>query len=78
VGLRRAGIRSEERLELKRLYHHLFRGGKNLTTALGKARSEFSSPAAQIMLEFVASAKRGVCSDIGAPSESEAERQIEL
>ena len=30
VGLRRAGFTTEQRLELKRLYHLLFRGGKNL------------------------------------------------
>ena len=66
IGLRRAGISSAERLELKRLYHALFRGGKNLSEALAAARKDFSSPAAQIMLEFITTARRGVCADRGA------------
>ena len=78
VGLRRAGFSREERLELKRLYHELFRGGKNLREAAAKAGAEFTSRAAQIMLQFVVSAQRGVCSDSGTPSETEENGQIEL
>jgi UDP-N-acetylglucosamine acyltransferase len=63
VGLRRAGFTVEQRLELKRLYHALFRSGKNLQQAVAAARRQFSSPATQILLDFVAGAKRGVCAD---------------
>jgi UDP-N-acetylglucosamine acyltransferase len=66
VGLRRAGLDATARQELKKLYRVLFRGGKNLRTALAEAQKNFSSPAAKIMLEFIASAKRGVCVDAGA------------
>ena len=65
VGLRRAGFTAEQRLELKRLYHALFRSGMNLRAALAAARKEFASPVAKNMLDFVAGAKRGVCSDGG-------------
>jgi UDP-N-acetylglucosamine acyltransferase len=65
VGLRRAGFTAEQRLELKRLYHLLFRGGKNLRAALAAAQKEFSSAPAKTLLDFLASAKRGVCVDIG-------------
>jgi len=65
VGLRRADFTAEQRLELKRLYHLLFRSGKNLRTAIEEARKNFGSPAAKIMLDFVASTKRGVCADAG-------------
>ena len=65
VGLRRAGINAEQRLELKRLYHALFRGGKNFRAALAAAQSEFTGAAAQTMMQFIAAAKRGVCSDAG-------------
>jgi len=65
VGLRRAGFKAEERLELKRLYQELFRAGQNLRAAVAGARAKFSSPAAQTMLDFLASAPRGVCSDAG-------------
>lgn len=65
VGLRRAGFTTKQRLELKKLYRALFRSGENLRNALAAAQKNFSSAAARTVLDFVASAKRGVCSDIG-------------
>ncbi len=65
VGLRRAGFTAEQRLELRKLYHVLFRSRKPLRTVFGEARKDFHSPAAKILLEFVADAKRGLCSDTG-------------
>jgi UDP-N-acetylglucosamine acyltransferase len=65
VGLRRAGLTSAERLELKRLYRLLFRSGKNLREAIAAGRKEFTGPRAQELLDFVASSKRGVCRDAG-------------
>ena len=65
IGLRRAGFTAEQRLELKRLYHLLFRGGKNLRAALAAAQTEFSSAPAKTLLDFLAGAKRGVCADVG-------------
>ena len=65
VGLRRAGLTAEQRLELKRLYHLLFRSGKNLREALDEARKSFSGDAAKTMLDFIAEARRGVCTDTG-------------
>jgi UDP-N-acetylglucosamine acyltransferase len=61
VGLRRASMSADERLELKRLYKALFRSGVNLRAAAAAAREDFSSPSARCMLEFIASSKRGVC-----------------
>jgi UDP-N-acetylglucosamine acyltransferase len=69
IGLRRAGFGPDERLELKQLYRALFRDGVNLRRALATALPKFSSPPARIMLEFLASAKRGVCSDVGSAPE---------
>jgi len=69
IGLRRAGIGSAERLELKKLYRLLFRDGLNLRAALAKAQTEFSSAPARVMIDFIASAKRGVCSDVGSSRE---------
>jgi UDP-N-acetylglucosamine acyltransferase len=68
VGLRRAGFTSEQRLELRKLYHKLFRSEKNLRTTLAEARENFSGPAAKILLEFATDAKRGLCSDTGRVS----------
>ena len=72
VGLRRAGITPDARLELKRLYHALFRGGKNLRLAVAAARGNFTSPAAKVLLDFVAASKRGVCADLGSAPDLEA------
>jgi UDP-N-acetylglucosamine acyltransferase len=65
VGLRRAGFTAAQRLELKRLYHQLFRSGKNLRSALAAAYMEYRSEPAQALLNFIAASKRGVCSDVG-------------
>jgi UDP-N-acetylglucosamine acyltransferase len=71
IGLRRAGFSAEQRLELKQLYKFLFRSGKNLREAANEAKSKFTSPAAATMLDFIAGAKRGVCSDSGAHERGE-------
>ena len=65
IGLRRAGIGPAERMELKRLYRLLFRGGQNVSEALAQARKEFTSPAASTMLEFVSASRRGIVRDTG-------------
>jgi UDP-N-acetylglucosamine acyltransferase len=64
VGLRRAGFTAGQRLELKQLYHKLFRSGQNLRSAVITAREIFPGVAARTLLDFVASAKRGVCADV--------------
>jgi UDP-N-acetylglucosamine acyltransferase len=71
VGLRRAGITSEQRLELKRLYHSLFRSEGRLAIALANARGMFTGEPARVMLDFVAASKRGVCADCGRRTEPE-------
>jgi UDP-N-acetylglucosamine acyltransferase len=63
VGLRRGGFTPAERLELKQLYRALFREGRNLRNAVAGARKTFTSAPARLMLDFVAAATRGVCSD---------------
>jgi UDP-N-acetylglucosamine acyltransferase len=65
VGLRRAGFPAEQRLELKKLYHLLFRSGKNLGEAIAGARKIFNGAASKTLLDFVSDAKRGVCADLG-------------
>ena len=65
VGLRRAEFTPAQRLELKRLYHELFRAGVNLRAAVAGAREKYSAPAPKMVLDFIPAAKRGVCSDRG-------------
>jgi UDP-N-acetylglucosamine acyltransferase len=74
IGLRRAGYSSEQRVELKLLYHALFRQGQNLRAARAAAEKQFSSPAARVLLDFMAASTRGVCRDTGRSGiETEAE-----
>jgi len=63
VGLRRAGFTSEQRLELKRLYHVLFRRTGSLKAALEAVTAEFRNEWSRVLIDFVAAAKRGVCAD---------------
>jgi UDP-N-acetylglucosamine acyltransferase len=61
VGLRRAGFSSQQRQELRRLYRLLFRGGFSLGSAIERARQEFTSDSARLLIDFIAGSKRGVC-----------------
>jgi len=65
IGLRRAGVSAADRLELKQVYHTLFRNGLNLRSALEHAQKSFSGERSRMLLEFIAAAQRGVCSDTG-------------
>ncbi len=71
VGLRRAGLTSEQRLELKKLYHVLFRSGQNMSNAIAVAELHFSSDLARSVIDFILASKRGVCTDVGELSEVE-------
>jgi UDP-N-acetylglucosamine acyltransferase len=61
IGLRRAGFTPDQRKELKRLYHLLFRGHKHLSHALLEADAQLWSDAAQHLIHFIRESKRGVC-----------------
>jgi UDP-N-acetylglucosamine acyltransferase len=65
VGLRRAGFSSLQRLELRRLYRWLFRTKLKFADALAAARAEFTSEPARVLLDFLATGKRGFCADAG-------------
>lgn len=76
VGLRRAGYSVEQRLELKKLYHLLFRSGKPFRAAIEEAQATFKADVSKIMLDFVTTSKRGVCMDPnlgGSEAEEEGE-----
>lgn len=66
VGLRRAGFTVQQRLELKQLYHVLFRGGRKLSDALAAARAQYTSEPSRLLLEFVGASRRGICRDTSA------------
>ncbi|MBM3847559.1 MAG: acyl-ACP--UDP-N-acetylglucosamine O-acyltransferase, partial [Verrucomicrobia bacterium] len=64
VGLRRAGMLPEERLELKRLYRLLFRRTGGWSEAIAEAGALCVRPPSQALIAFLVQSKRGVCSDI--------------
>ena len=63
IGLRRAGLNSEERLELRRLYHLIFRSRLKFRDALSRARAEAASEYAKQLLDFLESGRKGFCAD---------------
>ncbi len=71
IGLRRAGFSNEERLELRRLYHFLFRRRGRWSEVLAAAREQFTGARSQVMLDFVSGSKRGLCSDTGSTAAAE-------
>jgi UDP-N-acetylglucosamine acyltransferase len=66
VGLRRAGVSADARLELRELYRTLFRRGVPMRRALDEARERFTGELSKRMIDFVASARRGVCGHVGS------------
>jgi UDP-N-acetylglucosamine acyltransferase len=71
IGLRRAGFTAEQRLELKSAYKFLFRSGQQLRQAVAEAGKRYKDPAARTLIEFVATTKRGICSDVGTSWEED-------
>ena len=65
VGLRRAGVTAEQRLELKKLYRVLFRSDLRLKEALEQAGQPTPDSPAAKLIEFAASTTRGLCADKG-------------
>ncbi len=61
VGLRRAGLASEQRLELRRLYRILLRRDGSMKNAIASIDPAGLSPTGRVLLDFVNGSKRGVC-----------------
>jgi len=79
IGLRRAGVKPDERMELKKVYRLLLHPGRNLNEALAEARQQFTTASAKILIEFIAASKRGICVHHGqAHGETQDDENIEL
>ncbi len=61
LGLRRAGMSSDARLELKRIYKVIFRSGMNVSQALATIDEAQWGPEVRELLDFIRHAKRGIC-----------------
>jgi UDP-N-acetylglucosamine acyltransferase len=73
IGLRRAGLTAADRLELRRAYHALFRGGLSMRKAAEAANQAFTNPHARLLIDFVRASKRGVCADSSRSDEAVAD-----
>jgi UDP-N-acetylglucosamine acyltransferase len=60
IGLRRAGISAEVRLELRRIFHALFRSGRSWAASVEGAGLEVRSEWGKSMLSFVRESRRGI------------------
>lgn len=69
VGLRRAGFRSEEILQLKEAYRLIFRSGLKWEEILEVLRREFAEGPAALFYSFLRSTKRGILSERRPPAE---------
>ncbi len=65
IGLRRAGFDAATRLELKRLYHAVFRSMRLRQAALEAAVPLALSDSGRRFLDFIRNSRRGVASDRG-------------
>lgn len=60
VGLKRAGISSHSRLELRRVFRALYRGGKPVQEAVAELRETDLGPEARELVDFYQPSKRGI------------------
>ena len=72
VGLKRAGLTTEQRQQVKEAFRLLYRQGLTATDAVARMREAFpeGSPARE-MAEFTATSKRGICRFTMAGDEAE-------
>jgi UDP-N-acetylglucosamine acyltransferase len=72
IGLRRAGLTPEQRLDIKRAFKLLYRAGLTYREAVARIRAELPAGPAHEMADFVAASKRGIAG-YGADTSSEAD-----
>jgi UDP-N-acetylglucosamine acyltransferase len=73
VGMRRSGFAAPIREEIKRAYKLLYREGLNVPHAIEAIEQQCHSSEVKVLIEFMKSAKRGICAGIGAAEEEEGE-----
>jgi UDP-N-acetylglucosamine acyltransferase len=61
IGMRRAGLSSAERLQVKRAFTLLYRSQLNVSQALERMRQEFVDGPAVEIVTFVSASRRGIC-----------------
>lgn len=69
IGMRRAGLTPPVRLELRRIYHAIFRSGLGLREAVASAGPLAESEWGSRMMEFARNSRRGLVSERRSPEE---------
>lgn len=69
VGLKRAGLKPEERVDVKKVFKVLFFSGMNTTQAVAEIKQSFQSALAMEICTFVEAAQRGICTASSGESE---------
>ncbi len=64
IGMRRAGISSADRIQMKKLYHLIYLQGHSIAKGLELARDQFTAPCCIEFLDFAQKSKRGICSKV--------------
>lgn len=73
VGLRRAGLSAEAREAIKRAYRLLYRDGLSVPHAVEAIQRECHGAELSALVEFIGSAKRGICAGISEETPQEGE-----
>ncbi|MEE8410071.1 MAG: acyl-[acyl-carrier-protein]--UDP-N-acetylglucosamine O-acyltransferase, partial [Myxococcota bacterium] len=60
VGLKRAGISSDSRMELRRTFRALYRSGKPVNEAVAELHEQHLGPEARELVDFYQPSKRGI------------------
>jgi UDP-N-acetylglucosamine acyltransferase len=66
VGLQRAGVSTDVRAELKRLFRALYRSGKTIKAALEEVDRRELSPEGRELLDFYSESRRGITPHVSA------------
>ena len=74
IGLRRAGMGSEERQSIKNAFDLIYRGGLGISRALEIISAGPMSDGVRELHDFIRSSKRGICKFIRDPRETDTER----
>ena len=74
IGLRRAGIGSDERQAIKTAFDLLYRRGLGISRALELISDGPMTDCVRELHDFIRASKRGICKFIRDPRESDTER----
>ncbi|HEY8964876.1 MAG TPA: acyl-ACP--UDP-N-acetylglucosamine O-acyltransferase [Candidatus Methylacidiphilales bacterium] len=61
IGMRRAGLGQDVRLNLTRAYKFLYRSGMNISQALEAIEKELQGPEIEKLVKFIRNSQRGIC-----------------